>query len=209
MNINSNIIRSLHLLPLILILILGVISCYFMGCTGVTQIPGNNYNKAFHDSIDKKILDTLIANHIATHKSLGGIYLDSIKTSPSGLRFLKVSDTGAIKGMTLTGFSNVTFSYSIRIPGVPGIVDSVPTLGLSAVGYTVNPLRSTFPGLVEGIEQIHQGGHILLFIPSSIAFQDRIVNLSYLHADQTQTQYTVQPNSILIYNLTLTSASSF
>jgi len=188
-------------IPLSLILLVLVI---MMSCVGKAPAPGQSYNKAYHDSIDKIKLDTFITNH----PILAGIPINPSKiikdSSGSGLRYLIVSDTSTQKKYLPNGFSNVTFSYSIRVLGKSGIVDSIPN-GVSTGGYNINPLSSTFTGLVQGIEHIHQGGHILLFIPSSIAFQDQAVDLSYTHLDQTVTLYTIPPNSVLVYNLTLTS----
>lgn len=182
--------------------ILGV----FIACNSTAVLPNQVYNQALHDSIDARILDTFIVNHT----QLASIPLGGITKTASGLRYVIVSDTG--KKITPTGFSNVTLSYSLRIPGQGGsavnILDSIPN-PISNVGYNVNPLHNTIPGLVEGIELIHQGGHILLFIPSSQGFRDQAVNLSFLHQDQTTTLFTIPPNSVLIFNLTLTNVASF
>jgi hypothetical protein len=181
------------------------VSIFFWACTPNAVVnPNTPYNYAQHDSIDGKVIDTFIQHH----PILAGISLNHVVTSTTGLRYQIVLDTGKIAP---NKNSNVTFSYSLRIPGVAGtngIIDSVPSV-LSNVGYNVNPLSNTISGLVEGIQYIHNGGHILLFIPSALGFQDQSVNFSYLQGNQTTVLYTVPPNSVLVYNLNLTSVLAF
>ncbi len=165
------------------------------GCSSKKIQPDQVYNKAYHDSVDAKILDTFIANHPV----LAGDTLKSVMTTSSGLRYCIIQDTGTTAP---TSLSNVTFSYSIRIPSISRVLDSVPN-PFSTSGYNITPLGNTFAGLSEGIQLIHNQGHIILFIPSSLGFRDERVNLSYTQLDQTILSFSIPPNSVLIYNIYL------
>jgi len=180
-------------------------SILFWSCSLNNTNPTNTYNAAYHDSIDAKVIDTFIQHHPV----LAGITLNKIVKSSTGLRYQIISDS--VNAVKPTNYSNVTFSYSIRIPGVAGtkgLIDTVPS-SLSNAGYNVNPLGNTISGISEGLQYIHKGGHILLFIPSSLGFKDQSVNYSYLQGNQTTIVYTVPPNSVLIYNITLTQVLAY
>ncbi len=168
---------------------------YFLSCK--SKSSGANYNPTLHNMMDSIALNTFIANNPV----IDGISLQNIKTLPSGLRYLIVSDTGRIITDSL---SSVIFSYSLRIPNVNGIIDSVPN-SFSSVGRSLSPLGNSFPGLVKGLELIHEGGRIFLFIPSSLGFEYYPVTVSYVLANQTTLNYTIPPNTPLIYEITLTS----
>lgn len=195
------------IIPVLLVFFLSLI---FWSCkNGTSTLPSSPYNYAYHDSIDGIKIDTFIQHH----PILAGIKLTNvIKSSTSSLRYLIVSDTGALNSKILTNKnSNVTFSYSLRIPGVAGtngLIDTVPS-SISTIGYNVNPLSNTIYGITEGLQYIHQGGQILLFIPSTLGFRDQSVNFSYLQGNQTTIVYTVPPNSVLVYNITLSSVLAY
>jgi len=193
--------------------LIGIVSGFFFACTSTPVSPNSSgYNTATQYKLDSATLDTFIAHHPV----IGGIPVKNVIKLSSGLRYIIVADTAkdTVKNPRPTNFSNVTFSYSIRVPGAAGVsgtnglVDSIPSV-LNTVGYNVNPLGNTIQGLVQGLKLIHQKGHILLFIPSILGFQNQSVNLSYLQGNQTTILYTVPINSDLIYNVNLTSVLSY
>ncbi len=160
------------------------------------------YNPIPHDAIDVP----LIEGFLASHSILDTIHLNHVKKSDSTqLRYMIVpnprGDSSRNHQPTLD--SGVVFNYTLRRLSKPGtIIDSVGT-----PGYSVTPLSQTLPCLVEGIKYLHRGQRILLFVPSSLGFRDNPTDVTYNLITGEQRTTTVMPNSVLIFDITLTHIS--
>ncbi len=154
-----------------------------------------------HDAIDTP----LIKAYLASHTTLDSVKLTNVKKSDSTqLRYMIVLPArgDSSHNPQPKQDSGVVFNYSIRIMAnnkAGRVIDSV-----GAPGYTVSPLNQTIRGLTEGLQYITRGERILLFMPSSLAFRDNPTDVTYNLLTGGQRTTTVPPNSVLIFDVTLT-----
>lgn len=160
------------------------------------------YNPIPHDAVDIPVIEKFLA----ANSRLDTIVLNHVKKSDSTqLRYMIVpnprGDSSRNHQPTLD--SGVVFNYTLRRLSKPGtLIDSV-----GAPGYSVTPLSQTLPCLVEGIKYLHRGQRILLFVPSSLGFRDNPTDVTYNLITGEQRTTTVMPNTVLIFDVTLTRIS--
>lgn len=162
------------------------------------------YIASIHDAIDTPAIKA----YLSSHTTLDTIVLNNVKKSDSTqLRYMLVplarGDSSHNPHPTID--SGVVFNYSLRIlsrNSAGAIIDSVGT-----PGYSVSPLNETLPGISEGIQYLHRGQRILLFLPSSLGFRDNPTDVTYNMLTGAQKVTIVPANSILIFDITLTGVT--